>query len=283
MRNIFTYVIITLVGCLIISMPAHADKGVVRITCDQEADVFINGKQKGECGDTSLDLALKGGKYSLVVRKDKKDGSYMYFEKQIFVDDDAIQKLSVKLRTLYTEEFYWERKRYELLIDRYPKGKHAAEAKRLIEAERTIKADEKWGVETRRDGRFIAYDNGTVLDIRTNLMWAAKDNGSDINWANAKSYCENYRGGGYTDWRMPTHDELTWLYDASKSQWQTECDSFAKSHVATDLIHLTCFLPWASETRGSDAAYFRFDFGIRNWSPQSDGYNTRALPVRSGK
>jgi uncharacterized caspase-like protein len=60
--------------------------------------------------------------------------------------------------------------------------------------------------EIRRDGRFIAYDNGTVMDTLTNLMWAAKDNGSDINWTDAKSYCENYRGGGYADWRMPTLD-----------------------------------------------------------------------------
>ena len=71
--------------------------------------------------------------------------------------------------------------------------------------------------EKARDGRFIAYDNGTVLDTKTNLMWAAKDNGSDINWADAKSYCENYRGGGYTDWRMPTTDELAGLYDAAKT------------------------------------------------------------------
>jgi hypothetical protein len=26
--------------------------------------------------------------------------------------------------------------------------------------------------EKTRDGRFIAYDNGTVLDTKTNLMWA---------------------------------------------------------------------------------------------------------------
>jgi len=50
--------------------------------------------------------------------------------------------------------------------------------------------------EIKRDGRFIAYDDGTVLDTKTNLMWAAKDNGSNINWQGAKSYCENYRGGG---------------------------------------------------------------------------------------
>ena len=60
--------------------------------------------------------------------------------------------------------------------------------------------------ETAKDGRFIVKDNETILDTRTNLMWAEKDNGSDINCANAKSHCENYRGGGYTDWRMPTQD-----------------------------------------------------------------------------
>lgn len=31
--------------------------------------------------------------------------------------------------------------------------------------------------EKAKDGRFIAYDNGTVLDTKTNLMWASKDNG----------------------------------------------------------------------------------------------------------
>ncbi len=39
--------------------------------------------------------------------------------------------------------------------------------------------------ETKRDGRFIAYDNRTVLDTSTNLMWAARDNGSNIDWPKA--------------------------------------------------------------------------------------------------
>jgi len=66
------------------------------------------------------------------------------------------------------------------------------------------------------DGRrFVAYDDGTVLDEESGLMWAAKDNGADINWQSAKGYCENYRGGGYTDWRMPTQDELARLYESS--------------------------------------------------------------------
>ena len=129
------------------------------------------------------------------------------------------------------------------------------------------------------DGRFVAYDNGTVLDTKTNLIWAAKDNGSNINWVNAKSYCENYRGGGYTDWRMPTQDELAGLYDAAKT-YKSDCGYDV--HL-TELIRLTCTWTWASETSGSDAAFFFFNLGHRYWDPQSYDYSNRALPVRSGK
>jgi len=126
-----------------------------------------------------------------------------------------------------------------------------------------------------RDGRFIAYDDGTVLDTEANLMWAARDNGSNINWHNAKSYCENYRGGGYTDWRMPTQDELAVLYDQSVEG--------NNGYRLTTLITLTECCTWASETRDSEAAYFTFNIGGRFWDPQSIVYGSRALPVRSGK
>ena len=137
--------------------------------------------------------------------------------------------------------------------------------------------------ETARDGRFVAYDNGTVLDTRTNLMWAAKDNGSNINWASAKNYCENYRGGGYKDWRMPTQDELAGLYDASLTGYSQDCGPQYKWVKLTNLIHLTCCCPWASEARGSDAANFIFTAGSRVWILQSGAAEGRALPVRSGK
>jgi formylglycine-generating enzyme required for sulfatase activity len=134
--------------------------------------------------------------------------------------------------------------------------------------------------ETARDGRFIAYGNETVLDTQTNLIWASKDNGSDINWADAKFYCENYRGGGYTDWRMPTQDELAGLYDSSKSYEATQ-RSYAVN--LTEFIQLSSCCPWASETRGPDAANFAVNGGYRGWLPQSGAIAYRALPVRSGK
>ncbi|RPH47442.1 MAG: DUF1566 domain-containing protein [Desulfobacteraceae bacterium] len=137
--------------------------------------------------------------------------------------------------------------------------------------------------EISKDGRFIAYDNGTVLDTQTNLMWAANDNGSEINQANAKSYCENYRGGGYTDWRMPTQNELAKLYDPKKTQ-ANKCETKANNHIATDLIHLSCYWVWASDTNGSDvAAFFRFDGGRRYMNHLAGPNSHRALPVRSVK
>ncbi|KAF0154405.1 MAG: hypothetical protein FD159_2601 [Syntrophaceae bacterium] len=129
--------------------------------------------------------------------------------------------------------------------------------------------------EIANDGHFIAYNDGTVLDTRTNLMWAAKDNGANINWQNARRYCENYRGGGYSDWRMPTQNELTGLYDKNKKN--------RHGYRVTDLIEITACCPWASETRGSEAATFDFNVGKRDWDPQSFGHDGRALPVRSGK
>ncbi|MGV8059704.1 MAG: caspase family protein [Smithellaceae bacterium] len=135
--------------------------------------------------------------------------------------------------------------------------------------------------EIAKDGRFIAYDNWTVLDTKTNLMWAAVDNGTDINWANAKSYCDSYRGGGYTDWRMPTQDELAELFDSSKSYNAPRRDY--EVHL-TKLIQISVCCPWASEIRGHEAAVFSFGLnGDRYWMSRSTETDYRVLPVRSAK
>ena len=145
-----------------------------------------------------------------------------------------------------------------------------------------ITANSSTAGEKARDGRFIAYDNGTVLDTKTNLMWAASDNGSIINWADAEFYCENYRGGGYKDWRMPTLDELAELYDETKT-YKSDCGDGRDLHL-TALIHLRCGWVWSSDTRGSTAAYFIFYHVKDKWSSQADvAFNFRALPVRSVK
>lgn len=128
------------------------------------------------------------------------------------------------------------------------------------------------------DERFIANSDGTVLDKKTNLMWAAKDNGKDIDWSDAKRYCETYRGGGYSDWRISTQDELAGLYDAKKSR-PGACNTAHSIHVATELIDITCFNYWAGEIRNSDAPIFFFHSAARDWTYRSVPYY-RVLPVR---
>ena len=46
-------------------------------------------------------------------------------------------------------------------------------------------------------------------------MWTAKDNGKDVSWKNAVSYCHDLRLEGYSDWRLATIDELQAIYDDS--------------------------------------------------------------------
>lgn len=200
--------------------------------------------------------------------------------------DDETMKLEDEDRKLEKEKVLLEKKK--VLEDKRLKieeEKATLEAKKTTTLAMSKRPTVSIAKEIKRDGRFIAYDNGTVLDTRTNLMWAAKDNGSDINWQGAKSYCENYRGGGYTDWRMPTLDELGGLYDAGKT-YQSECwGLFGSMDIhSIELIRFSCSCAWASETRGSEAALFSFDLGNRSWLHQSAGNSFgRALPVRSDK
>jgi hypothetical protein len=130
--------------------------------------------------------------------------------------------------------------------------------------------------------RFTKNGDGTVTDAKTGLMWADKDNGINISWAQAKNYCLSYRGGGYSDWRMPTQAELAGLYDAAKSR-PAPCNERFPVHVATDLIDITCFALWAGETKETSGLLFDFYDGKHYWSRLLNAYSNRALPVRANK
>ena len=125
------------------------------------------------------------------------------------------------------------------------------------------------------DGRFIAYDNRTVLDTRTNLMWAAQDNGAWINWMEAIRYINNYRGEGYTNWRLPTQNELMSLYDTAVKG--------KNGYHLTSFIELTGCCPVASQTDSGGAVCVNFTDGAWIFSHASQGECNRVLPVRSSK
>jgi len=57
------------------------------------------------------------------------------------------------------------------------------------------------------------HARGYWVDPSSGLMWAAKDNGKDVNWHQATNYCHNLRAGGYGDWRLATIEQLEELID----------------------------------------------------------------------
>ena len=49
---------------------------------------------------------------------------------------------------------------------------------------------------------------GYWTDPSTGLIWAARDNGKREGWRKATKYCRRLRLAGYSDWRLPSIDEL---------------------------------------------------------------------------
>jgi uncharacterized protein (TIGR02145 family) len=133
--------------------------------------------------------------------------------------------------------------------------------------------------EINRDGYLVLFDNNTIKDERTGLMWANRDNGIGINWFDAQKFCKEFRGGGYDDWRMPTFNELVQLFDKSKPPYKMNCPGVSDIYTS-HLLHLTCCMVWTiEEHKNGKAACVHFNYGELWAYPKTDNDN-RVLPVR---
>nr|MBF0222748.1 OmpA family protein [Desulfobulbaceae bacterium] len=123
--------------------------------------------------------------------------------------------------------------------------------------------------------RFTLHDSESVLDNKTGLMWATHDNGNDIGWAAAEKYCKEYQGGGFSDWRMASQDELQTLYLPEQKN--------ENGFFITPLIKLTDCCTWASDVSMGSSGIFSFKTGKKPWGYQVDTHKLRALPVRTAQ
>ena len=99
---------------------------------------------------------------------------------------------------------------------------------------------------------------GTWEDSATGLIWATKDNGEDVNWNQARNYCETLTLGGYEDWHLPTINELKSIYDKSLS----------KRYKAKGTIELESAAMWSADTNNSgDVWSLNFSYGGKSLSP----------------
>ncbi|NIP99230.1 MAG: DUF1566 domain-containing protein, partial [Nitrospinaceae bacterium] len=126
------------------------------------------------------------------------------------------------------------------------------------------------------DARFTDNQDGTVTDHSSGLMWKKKDSYQEekkwMNWEMAKDFVKRMnekKFAGFSDWRLPTREELKTLYDESKSiPW--------KYYWTTNEVHIDpvfgntscCF--WSSETYGKKYAWsFNFIRGKAYPSPKA--------------
>lgn len=65
------------------------------------------------------------------------------------------------------------------------------------------------------DFSFTKHDDGTTSDHNTGLMWQTIPMGGKMNWDKAIDYCNSLELGGYSDWRIPTVEELFSISDFS--------------------------------------------------------------------
>jgi hypothetical protein len=105
-------------------------------------------------------------------------------------------------------------------------------------------------------------------DPATGLMWAKKDNGSDATWQQAMDYAQNLRLAGYSDWRLPTIEELHGIYNPGAHR------------NARGNLQLSAWWQWSSSQGNAPGGAWAFSFndGGRLFHPRSAA--GRALCVR---
>lgn len=110
------------------------------------------------------------------------------------------------------------------------------------------------------------------LQEEAGLIWAAADNGLDVDWYDADDYCRELELGDWTDWRLPTIDELEGLHDRRSEA----------TYKLPAAVRLTGCCPWSSTRSGESSAWnFSFRYRKRFSGSMNYSYALRALCVRA--
>jgi TIR domain/Protein of unknown function (DUF1566) len=114
---------------------------------------------------------------------------------------------------------------------------------------------------------------GVYLDPETRLMWTIEDNGRYISWNKAYEHAKHLRLGSYSDWRLPTIEELEQLYDPKDGS----------EYNIRKPFRLTVRSVWSSTTEGLLAWLFDFPDGERVINNMVDFGGCALCVRRSGR
>jgi hypothetical protein len=88
----------------------------------------------------------------------------------------------------------------------------------MMEDEIDLSADEE-SPESGDRFEFTHHDDQIVIDHRSGLMWSREELSTKrVVWAEANSLCGDLKLAGFSDWRLPTVDELFALADRTRSE-----------------------------------------------------------------
>jgi hypothetical protein len=121
--------------------------------------------------------------------------------------------------------------------------------------------------------------DGTVTDNVTSLVWQQQDDGKKRKQAYAKDYCQGLSLGAFSDWRLPTIQELTTLVDRGVYNPAIEGTVFP----STQTYAYWSSTPYALNSN-SYAWYMHFGSGYINYAEDDSlfGNSFYVLCVRSG-
>lgn len=213
--------------------------------------------------EVQVDILM--GKITSLLQANKEADALPYFaeletmgtqlpESFYFYYIEALQKSGSKEKTLSRAEDY---------LNRYGKaGKYYGKVIPIVSS---------LSIEVEK-GRF-REEGSVIVDSKTGLQWSQSDNGEDINWNEATSYCSNIGGG----WRLPSIGELQAIIDPSLS---VSCGPTSTCRISPK-FRLTEWIFWTNERAGSSEAWFAgLVVGNRGAFPVERRHHHRALCVR---
>jgi len=94
-------------------------------------------------------------------------------------------------------------------------------------------------------GGLVDFGDGAIADSKTSLMWEKADSATGMSWDAALVSCAQRQTGGYTDWRLPTKNQLqSIITPASSGLWPSSFTAHAGAYWTATTLNDTPASAW---------------------------------------